>query len=133
MKKALIIYHSCTGNTEMVAQAVRLGLEVAGIEVTVKKSQQAREDDWYMYDLVCVGSPSIQWHPAKPVEDLLKTKFEAYRKLGRIKPSAPKIPDKKALIFITYSGPHTGLDEATPTGKYIAQFFKHLGFQVIGE
>ena len=37
------------------------------------------------------------------------------------------------MIFVTYSGPHTGVDEATPAGKYMAQFFEHLGFTIVGE
>jgi hypothetical protein len=52
---------------------------------------------------------------------------------GKIKPCAPKIPGKNALIFCTYSGPHTGFDEATPAGKYMGQFFEHLGFAILGE
>jgi flavodoxin I len=65
--------------------------------------------------------------------NFLKNKFAAYRKAGMIKPCAPKIPGKNALIFVTYSGPHTGIDEAIPAGKYIRQFFEHLGFTVIDE
>ena len=63
----------------------------------------------------------------------LKNKFAAYRKEGKIKPCAPKIPGKNALIFVTYSGPHTGMDEATPAGSYMRQFFEHLGFTVLDE
>ena len=133
MKTALILYFSSTGNTEKVAQALRLGLEEAGLLVTVKKPQEAGNIDYFDFDLVCVGSPSIQWHPAKSLDDLLKTKLDFYRKQSKIKPSAPKISGKNALIFITYSGPHTGIDEATPAGKYVAQFFAHLGFNIIGE
>ena len=62
-----------------------------------------------------------------------KPNLNDYRKQGKIKPSAPKVAGKNALIFVTYSGPHTGLDEATPAGKYMAQFFDHVGFNVIGE
>ena len=40
---------------------------------------------------------------------------------------------KHALIFCTYSGPHTGIDEATPAGKYAGQFFEHLGITVLDE
>ena len=65
--------------------------------------------------------------------NFLKNKFMAYRKEGNIKPGAPKVPGKNALIFVTYSGPHTGMDEATPAGKYMRQFFEHLGFMVIAE
>ena len=66
MKTALILYFSSTGNTEKVAQALRLGLEEAGVLVTVKKPQEAANVDYFNFDLVCVGSPAIQWHPAKP-------------------------------------------------------------------
>jgi flavodoxin len=133
MKNALVLYFSSTGNTQKVAKAIRLGLEEAGVQVTMCKPNEAADVNYFDYDLVCVGSPSIQWHPAKPLDDLLKAKMDAYRKEGKIKPSAPTVPNKSALVFVTYSGPHTGLDEAIPAGKYMAQFFAHLGFTVVGE
>jgi hypothetical protein len=108
-------------------------LEAAGIHVTLKKPNEAKEINYFDYDLVCVGSPSIQWHPAKPIDDFLKHKLDIYRKQGKIKPSAPRIAGKNALVFVTYSGPHTGLDEAIPAGKYMRQFFEHVGFNVINE
>jgi len=37
------------------------------------------------------------------------------------------------LVFCTYSGPHTGIREAVPAGRYIGQFFEHLGFLVVDE
>jgi hypothetical protein len=43
------------------------------------------------------------------------------------------IQGKSALIFCTYSGPHTGIREAAPAGKYLGQFFEHLGFFVVDE
>jgi len=63
----------------------------------------------------------------------LKEKIHHYRKQGQIKIGAPKIKGKVALIFYTYSGPHTGLNEAIPAGKYLGQFFEHLGFRIIDE
>lgn len=133
VKTALLIYWSQTGNTEKVAQAIKQGLETAKVEVTMRKANTATDLDYFDYDLVCVGSPSIQWHPAKPIDDFLKNKLSSYRTQGKIKPCAPKIAGKNALIFVTYSGPHTGLDEATPAGKYMRQFFEHIGFNVIDE
>jgi flavodoxin len=133
MKSALVLYSSNTGNTEKVAQAIRIGLEEAGLEVTIKKPETAADVDYFNYDLVCVGSPSIQWHPTKQMDDFLKAKLNDQRKQGKIQPSAPNVPGKAALVFVTYSGPHTGLGEATPAGKYMAQFFEHVGFTVIGE
>ena len=47
---------------------------------------------------------------------------------GDVKPGAPKLPGKTAVVFITYSGPHTGIREATPAGEYLGQLFEHIGF-----
>ena len=133
MKRAVILYWSSTGNTEKVAFAIKEGLEAAGVNVSLMKTTEAMDIDYFDYDLVCVGSPSIRWHPPKQVTEFLLKKFEDYRKQGKIKTGAPKVPGKNALIFCTYSGPHTGLREATPVGKYMGQFFEHLGFTVVDE
>lgn len=133
MKTALIIYWSKTGNTEKVANAIQQGLEEANLQVTIKKPEEAEALDYFDYDLVCVGCPSYSWHPPEPMTKFLKKKFAEYRANGKIKPSAPKIQGKNALVFVTYSGPHTGIDEATPVGKDIRQYFEHIGFNVIDE
>ena len=133
MKKAVVIYHSSTGNTHKVAAAIQEGFEAGGLQVELKKPQQAADLDFYSYDLVCLGSPSIEWQPAKPMSDLLKAKLNLYRSQGKIIPCAPKVPGKNALIFCTYSGPHTGIDEATPAGKTMRQYLEHFGFTVLGE
>jgi hypothetical protein len=131
VKKAVIIYWSKTGNTEKVAHSIKAGLEDAGLEVSLLKTDEADGTDYFDYDLVCLGFPSYSWHPPKPMEDLLKSNFRKHRSEGKIKPSAPKVPGKNTLIFCTYSGPHTGLDEATPAGDYAGQFFEHIGFTVL--
>ena len=133
MKTALIIYWSETGNTEKVATAIKQGLEEAEIQVTTKKPEEAEATDYFDYNLVCVGCPSYSWHPPEPITTFLKKKFDEYRQNGKIKPSAPKVSGKNALVFVTYSGPHTGIDEATPVGKDIRQYFEHIGFNVIDE
>lgn len=133
MKSALIVYFSSTGNTEKVARAIKEGLEIARLKVDLKETSEAENFDFYAYDLVCVGSPSIEWQPAKPMSDYLKAKLSLYRNQGKIKPCAPKVPGKNALVFITYSGPHTGIEEATPAGKIMRQYFEHFGFNVVAE
>jgi flavodoxin len=133
MKTALIVYWSKTGNTEKVAHAIEQGLEEASIHVTMKKPEEAENIDFFNYDLVCVGAPSYSWHPPEPMTDFLKKRFAAYRQQSKIKLSAPKVPGKNALIFVTYSGPHTGIDEAIPVGKDMRQYFEHIGFTVIDE
>lgn len=133
MKRAVIIYWSSTGNTEKVAYAIKDGLEDAGINVSLMKTTEAKDIDYFDYNLVCIGCPSIQWHPPKQVTDFLLKKFDDYKKQDKIKTAAPKVHGKNALIFCTYSGPHTGLNEATPVGKYVGQFFEHIGFTVLDE
>ena len=133
LKQALLVYFSSTGNTQKVATAIKEGLESGGIQVELKNPQEAVETNFFGYDLVCMGSPSIEWQPAKPIADLLKAKLNLYRSEGKIKPSAPKVTGKNALIFCTYSGPHTGIDEATPAGKTMRQYFEHFGFNIVGE
>ena len=131
--KAAILYWSKSGNTEKVALAVREGLEASGASVTYLRIGDAGDLDWFDYDLVCVGFPSYQFHPPEPVVAYLKSKFVECRQQGRVKLGCPRILGKHALIFCTYSGPHTGINEAIPAGKYAGQFFDHLGFEVEGE
>jgi hypothetical protein len=133
MKTALIVYWSNTGNTEKVAKAIEQGLKESGMQVKLEKIDEAEDLDYFDYDLVCVGCPSYSWHPPEPMTKFLKAKFNKYRDSGKIKPSAPKVAGKNALIFVTYSGPHTGLAEATPVGKDIGQYFEHIGFNLLDE
>ncbi|MDR3601939.1 MAG: flavodoxin domain-containing protein [Desulfosporosinus sp.] len=133
MKKAIILYWSHSGNTEKVAVSIHRGLEEGGFQTSLLKIQEAEAIDFYDYDLVCFGAPTYSFHPPKPVDDYLKAKFNHYKKEGRIKLSAPVIPGKNTLLFCTYSGPHTGIREAIPVGKYIGQFFEHFGFVVADE
>ena len=131
--KVAIIYWSKTGNTEKVAFAIKEGLEASGVNVVLKRTEEAKDIDFYDYDLICMGFPTYQWRPPEPVGVFVKSKFDEYRKQGRIKIGAPKVPGKNALIFCTYSGPHTGINEAIPAGKYVGQLFEHLGFTVLDE
>jgi len=130
---ALLIYWSKSGNTEKVAQVIREGLEETGTPVICQRIDDIQVIDFYEYDLVCIGFPAYQWHPPEPVDTFLKKKFGEYRQQGRIKLGAPQVPGKHALVFCTYSGPHTGINEALPAGKYVGQFFEHLGFTLWDE
>jgi hypothetical protein len=130
---AIIVYWSKTGNTEQVALAIQEGLREAGANVLLRRVEEAGDIDLYAYDLVCVGFPSYQWSVPKPMGDWLQNRFNAYREQGRVKVGAPLVPGKNALVFCTYSGPHTGIREAVPAVLYAGQFFEHLGFVVRGE
>ncbi len=128
--KALIIYWSGTGNTEKVAKAIQRGLNKKGVKPVVKRIEEAKGENLFDYDIVFLGSPTYMWLPAEPVIEFIKEKMKEYGKRGLIKPCSPKIPGKNAVVFCTYSGPHTGIDEAIPAMKFMRQFFEHLGFDV---
>ncbi|OGO19713.1 MAG: hypothetical protein A2144_05900 [Chloroflexi bacterium RBG_16_50_9] len=131
--KALIIYWSGTGNTKKVAETIDKTLKDGGVKSVLKRVEEARDDDLYEYDLVFIGAPSHMWQPPAPVLKYVREKMDYYRERGAIKLCAPKLPGKKGVVFVTYSGPHTGFNEALPVGKYLGQFMEHMGFDVAGE
>lgn len=133
MKKALIVYWSAGGNTEKVAYAIRDGLNDAGVEVNLVKTKGNETLDYFQYDLICIGFPSYQFHPPEIMVKFLKGMFNKYAKEECIVPGSTIVPGKYALVFCTYSGPHTGLDEALPAVKYAGQFLAHVGIPVIDE
>lgn len=131
--KSLIVYYSATGNTRKVADAIREALHKENVEVTLLRVKEAGGEDLYSYDLVFLGSPSIQALPADPVITYIKEKSKIHRERGDIRLCAPKMPGKTAVVFCTYSGPHIGINEAIPATKYMRQFLEHLGFDVARE
>jgi len=131
--KALIVYCSATGNTRKVADAIHEGLLSEKVESTLCTVQDAAGKEFYEFDLVFLGSPSIEFLPAAPMMRFIKDKLNLHRARGDIKLCAPRVPGKTAVVFCTYSGPHTGLNEATTAGKYMAQLLEHIGFDVAEE
>ncbi len=125
-----MLYWSATGNTKQVADTIRNTLISEGIIPAVKKISEAASEELYDYDLIFLGAPSYQFLPPDPVLKYVNAKMKLHRQRGDIKPGTPRIPGKTAVIFCTYSGPHTGIDEATPAGDYLGQFFEHIGFKV---
>ena len=130
---AAVVYWSKTGNTGKAARAIRDGLEAGGGEVELWKVEDAGEIDYFDYDLICIGFPAYHWSPPQPVVKFLKQKHREYARQGRVHVNAPRVEDTNALVFCTYSGPHTGINEALPAGKYAGQFFEHLGIRVLDE
>jgi hypothetical protein len=131
--QAAVVYWSKTGNTEKVARTIQRTLQARNVDVTCRRVEEAADLDWFAYDLLCLGFPSYGWSPPEPVGDWLKGRFAEYRAQGRVKTGAPEVPGIHVLIFCTYSGPHTGIDEAIPATQYAGQFFAHLGLRVVDE
>jgi flavodoxin len=69
---AIIIYWSKTGNTEKVAWAIQEGLKDAATNVSLRRVENAGDIDFYDYDLVCIGFPSYQWSPPKPMDTFIQ-------------------------------------------------------------
>jgi menaquinone-dependent protoporphyrinogen oxidase len=129
--KTAVLYWSKTGNTLKVAYAIAAGLEMAGADVSLLPIDDTTTIDFYGYDLVCLGFPSYNWSPPDPVKDFLSRHYAKYRHNVQI--GAPPRLGKHVLIFCTYSGQHTGINEALPAGKFAGQFFEHLGIPVLDE
>lgn len=131
--KAIVIYDSKTGNTEKVANVIQETLAGEKVDSKLKKVEDAFEEELYDYDLVVLGTPTFRWLPSKEIQRFVDGKTDLHGKRGDIKLLAPVIPGKKAVVFCTYSSPFTGIESALPCIKYMAQFFKHIGFEIAGE
>jgi multimeric flavodoxin WrbA len=131
--KAIVIYDSKTGNTEKVANIISKTLLEEKVSSTLKRVKDAFQEELYDYDLVVMGTPTFQWLPSKGIQQFISKKMVLHENRGDIKLLAPLIPGKKAVVFCTYSSPFTGIESAFPCVKYMAQFFKHVGFEIAGE
>ncbi len=58
MSKAIIIYDSRSGNTEMMAKAIEEGMKEAGIEVLSRRAINANAEDLSDVDAVVLGAPT---------------------------------------------------------------------------
>lgn len=128
--RALVVYYSPGGNTKRTAEALCRGLERGETEVTLLPLHRARGVALEDYDLVCLGCPSYHFAPPAPVRRALEHWIAEGNAMGSIVPNCPRRPGRTAAVFVTYGGPHTGIEEATPVGDVLAQTFRHLGYDV---
>ena len=97
MAKVLIVYHSLSGNTKKMAEAVAEGARaVAGAEVTVKTGLEATIDDLLGCDAIAIGSPDYFSYMAGGVKDFLDRTYY---------PSQGKVAGKPAVAFGSAGGP----------------------------
>ncbi|MBE0415130.1 MAG: flavodoxin domain-containing protein [Dehalococcoidia bacterium] len=109
MAKLLIIYHSQTGNTEEMAQAVAKGARsVAGAQVTLKKALDATADDLLACDAVAFGSPTNFGYMSGALKDFFDRTLVACR---------GKVAEKPFAAFAnTGMGMRNALDEIESIG-----------------
>jgi hypothetical protein len=132
--EVLNLYCSVTGNTEKVAQRIHESAEGLGHRVnTVRVRSDDTDVDILEYDFVFVGSGVYAQFPGKPLMGLYRRLFQMYRERNEIKAAAPRRPSRGAVVYCTYGGGHTGVNEAVPTVTYMGQLLDHLGYSIVAE
>jgi flavorubredoxin len=132
--KVLNLYFSATGNTEKVAMRISEAVQELGHEIdTLKVTSKQIEIDILNYNFVFVGSGVYAQLPGTPLIELFKELMQKYRKADAIKPTSPRRPSAYAVVYCTYGGAHTGINEAIPAVKYMGQLFDHLGYTIMAE
>lgn len=129
----LNLYYSQGGNTQRVAETIAQAAEEAGHEVETVAVEADGELDLLGYDVVFAGSGVYAFLPGEPMMQGLGKAMGEYRRSGELKPCSPRRPGKKAVVYCTYGGPHTGAHEAVPAVKWLGQVFDHLGIDVVAE
>lgn len=99
MATMLIVYHSRTGNTEKLAEAVARGArEVSAVEVQLKPVEQTTPDDMLAADAVIMGSPVYFGTCSAELKKLLD---ESVQHFG-------KMEGKVGGAFTSSGAPHGG-------------------------
>lgn len=130
----LNLFFSSTGNTEKVALKIEQTIQELGHKVeTVKADRDDVDVDVLEYDFVFVGSGVYGQMPGESLIKLQRNLARKYGRMGEIKPNSPKRPSKNIVVYCTYGGVHTGINEALPTIKYLGQLYDHLGYTIVGE
>lgn len=91
MANILVVYWSGTGNTEIMAEKIKEGLEKAGDTVTYKSVDQVDASDVSKFEKVVFGCPSMG------VETLEEDEFEPF-----FCDVEPLIEGKKIALFGSY-------------------------------
>ncbi len=100
MAKILIVYHSQTGKTEKMAQAVAEGAKsIEGVDVVLKKAADATLEDLLTADGLALGTPENFGYMSGMVKDFFdRTYYGAHEKIFR----------KPFVVFISAGNDGTG-------------------------
>jgi multimeric flavodoxin WrbA len=100
MAKILIIYHSQTGNTKRMADAVAQGARgIEGVEVALKKAVEATLDDLLAANGLAIGTPENFGYMSGMIKDFFdRTYYGAQEKVFR----------KPFVVFISAGNDGTG-------------------------
>jgi NAD(P)H dehydrogenase (quinone) len=81
MPKILIIYQSKTGNTKAMAEAVEKGARKRGVEVVLKKIEDATVNDLLSPDGIIIGSPTYFAATTAEIKKFIDDSIKHFRKL----------------------------------------------------
>ncbi len=113
MAKILAVYHSMSGNTRQMAEAVAEGARsISGMEVEVKEALAATIDDLLECDGVALGSPDYFSDMAGGMKDFFDRTYY---------PAQGKVTGKPCVIFGSAGGPPAVVIESL---RKMAQTFK---------
>ena len=81
MAKVLVVYYSRSGNTEKMAKLIASHLKNHGVEVTLKKVQNAKPEDFKEVDGIIIGSPTYYGSMAAEMKKLLDDSVKLHGRL----------------------------------------------------
>ncbi|HUV67041.1 MAG TPA: flavodoxin domain-containing protein [Sedimentisphaerales bacterium] len=81
MAKAIVIYHSRSGNTQKMAEIIAEAMNEAGLPTECKPVAEVKADDLLAYDAIVVGSPTYYGHMAAPIKQLFDETVSFHGKL----------------------------------------------------
>jgi hypothetical protein len=131
--KIINLYFSSSGNTAKVADRITATVKLLGYPIDTVKITGDLDVDLLSYDFIFVGSGVYQWLPGKGMQEFMVAKLRDYSANGEVKLASPRRPGKKCVVYCTFGGAHTGVNEALPAVKYMGQLFDHLGFEIVAE
>ncbi len=79
--KILIVYDSRSGNTEAMAYAVAEGVESEGVDVEVKRVDEASVDELPEVDGLILGSPVYYGLPSAKINEFIDESIKYHGKL----------------------------------------------------
>ena len=94
MVKAIILYHTRTGNTKSLAEKIKKRLECLNVVVEVYQDNNFKAiDSLYDFEIICLGSPTHYFQIAKDFKEFL------------IKINDFNLKGKKLIVFATGVSP----------------------------
>jgi NAD(P)H dehydrogenase (quinone) len=76
-----VIYYSRTGNTKKMAQSVAQGVKEEGVEVVIKKAEEASPEDFLKWEGIIVGSPTYYGLLASAIKGLFDESVKYHGRL----------------------------------------------------